>query len=82
MRVKFPNDLLAALRELRHIPASIWEHVRLRFPRGEEAKHYNVLQKLAYLITAFVLGPLILLAGMTMSPGFDAGMPWLLDFFG
>jgi len=26
--------------------------------------------------------PLIVLAGLTMSPGADAGMPWLLDLFG
>jgi hypothetical protein len=29
---------------LKHIGASIWEHLRLRFPQGEEAKRYNVLR--------------------------------------
>jgi thiosulfate reductase cytochrome b subunit len=30
----------------------------------------------------FVLLPLIVLTGLTMSPGMDAGWPWLLDLFG
>ena len=38
---------------------SIVEHLRLRFPKGEAAKRYNVLQKLAYLGVIFVLLPLI-----------------------
>ena len=76
------RELVPSLGDLKHIPASIAEHIRLRFPKGEAARHYNVLQKLAYLIVAFGVGPLILLAGMTMSPGFDAGMPWLVDLFG
>ena len=37
-------------------------------PPGEEAKHYNVLQKIAYTGVVFVLGPLIVLTGLTMSP--------------
>jgi thiosulfate reductase cytochrome b subunit len=30
----------------------------------------------------FVLLPLIVLTGLTMSPGMDAAWPWLLDLFG
>ena len=54
----------------------------LRFPKGEEAKSYNVLQKLAYLGVIVVLVPMLILAGLTMSPGMDAAFPWLLDLFG
>ena len=43
------RDLVPTAGELRAIPRTIWDHVRLRFPRGEEALRYNVLQKLAYL---------------------------------
>jgi thiosulfate reductase cytochrome b subunit len=60
----------------------IGEHLRLRFPRGEAARHYNVLQKLAYLGVLFILGPLILATGLTMSPAMDAAFPWLLNLFG
>jgi thiosulfate reductase cytochrome b subunit len=76
------HDLTPAASELKHIGASISEHVRLKFPKGEEAKHYNVLQKLAYLIVALVLLPLMLATGLAMSPGMDAGYPFLLDIFG
>jgi thiosulfate reductase cytochrome b subunit len=57
-------------------------HARLRFPKGEEARRYNVLQKLAYLAVALVLLPLMVATGLTMSPGIDAAWPWLLDLFG
>src|SRR3954454_2951455 len=43
--------------QLRHIGSSIREHLALRFPRGEEAKSYNVLQKLAYFAVIVILVP-------------------------
>jgi thiosulfate reductase cytochrome b subunit len=76
------RDLAPSGKELKHIGASIWEHVRLKFPKGEEAKRYNVLQKLAYLSVALILLPLMLLTGLAMSPGMDAAFPFLLDIFG
>jgi thiosulfate reductase cytochrome b subunit len=76
------RDLAPGREELAHIGTSIAEHARFSFPQGEEAKRYNVLQKLAYLAVVFVLLPLMLLTGLTMSPGMDAGYPWLLDIFG
>jgi thiosulfate reductase cytochrome b subunit len=76
------RDLAPTGHELKHIGASIWDHARLRFPEGEEAKRYNVLQKLSYLIVVLVLLPLMLLTGLTMSPGMDSAFPILLDIFG
>ena len=76
------RDLLPSQSDLRQIGHSIGQHLRLRFPEGEDAKHYNVLQKLAYLIVLYMLCPLIVLAGLTMSPQLDAGYPWLLWLFG
>jgi thiosulfate reductase cytochrome b subunit len=75
------GDFLPSGRELRSIPASIWAHARLRFPKGDEALHYNVLQKLAYLAVIIAL-PILVLAGLTMSPGIDAAFPWLVELFG
>jgi len=76
------RDLLPSGKEIGHIGGSIAEHARFRFPKGEEAKRYNVLQKLSYLIVALILLPLMLLTGLTMSPGMDAAFPVLLDIFG
>jgi thiosulfate reductase cytochrome b subunit len=64
------------------IASEFWDHLRLRFPRGEAARQYNSLQKLAYLAALFVLAPMILATGLTLSPGIDAGFPWLLNVFG
>jgi len=76
------RDLAPSGKELKHVGASIVEHARLKFPKGEEAKRYNVLQKLAYLFVALILLPLMLLTGLAMSPGMDAAFPVLLDMFG
>jgi thiosulfate reductase cytochrome b subunit len=78
---RLTRDFLPTARELRSIPHSVWEHLRLRFPKGDEALHYNVLQKLAYLSVIIAL-PILVLAGLTMSPGIDSGFPWLLSLFG
>lgn len=75
------RDLIPSRSDLVHIARSFWDHLRLRFPKGEEAKRYNVLQKLAYLIVLTVLTPLIVLAGLTMSPRVDTGFPALLTLF-
>jgi thiosulfate reductase cytochrome b subunit len=77
------RDLLPKRTEIApaHVAHDIWNHLRLRFPTGAAAKHYNVLQKLSYVGVIFVLAPIILATGLTMSPGFDAACPWLLTLF-
>jgi thiosulfate reductase cytochrome b subunit len=62
--------------------ASVGEHARLRFPEGEAARAYNVIQKLTYLIVLLVLLPLMLATGLAMSPGMNAAIPGLLELFG
>ena len=66
----------------RHVLHEIWDHMRLRFPKGEDARRYNVLQKGAYLGVVLLLLPVMILTGMTMSPSLDADFPWLIDLFG
>ncbi len=76
------RDLIPSGGQLRHIGRAILDHARFRFPKGEEARHYNVLQKLAYLSIIFVVLPLIVLAGLCLSPQIDADYPWLVALFG
>jgi thiosulfate reductase cytochrome b subunit len=78
------RDLLPDAKELRprHIARVILGHLRLRFPRGEEDRRYNVLQKLAYLVVVFGLLPVMMLSGLTMSPAVTAAAPFLFDLFG
>lgn len=78
----FKKDLLPTGRDLKQIPQAVKDHLALRHPKGEEARHYNVLQKMAYVSVIFGLAPLIVLTGLTMSPTIDAAFPWLLTIFG
>ena len=66
----------------RHVWQDILDHARLRFPTGQAALRYNVLQKASYIAVIFVALPLIILTGLTMSPGMNAAWPWLVDLFG
>ncbi|MGH8150815.1 MAG: cytochrome b/b6 domain-containing protein [Steroidobacteraceae bacterium] len=76
------RELLLAHGELRHLGRSLLDHARLRFPRGEAARHYNPLQKLCYLAVIFGLLPLMVLTGLTMSPAMDARFHFLPLLFG
>jgi thiosulfate reductase cytochrome b subunit len=79
----FRRDLAPSWSQLK--PSNIWrdivDHIKLKHPVGEEARRYNVLQKLAYLGVILLL-TLMVLTGLTMSPGFDAFAPGLLWLFG
>ena len=74
------RDLLPTLADLKAIPRTILDHARLRFPKGDDALRYNALQKLAYL-SVVVAFPVLVLAGLTMSPAMDAAFPWLVPLF-
>ena len=80
----FQRDLTISRAEIRpsHIWTDIKEHARLRFPTGAAALRYNILQKLSYAGVLFVLLPLVILTGLTLSPAMDSGWSWLLDIFG
>lgn len=80
----FRRDLAPQAHELaaRHLWHEILDHARLRFPKGEEAKRYNALQKLTYIAVIAILLPLMIVTGVTMSPGLDAAFPLLVDVFG
>ncbi|RYB04914.1 cytochrome b/b6 domain-containing protein [Lichenibacterium ramalinae] len=78
----FARDIVPGRADLAHTGQAIVDHVRLRFPHGENARRYNVLQKLAYAGVVFVALPLIVLAGWTMSPTLDSAFPFLTSLFG
>lgn len=78
------RDLTPTRDELK--PAHVWQdikdHARLRFPTGNAAARYNILQKLSYLGVLFGLTPLLVLSGLGMSPAIDAAWPWIVDLLG
>jgi thiosulfate reductase cytochrome b subunit len=65
-----------------NVSREIWDHLRLRRPRGESARHYNVLQKISYLVVIVILIPTIVLSGLTMSNAVTAVFPDLFGLFG
>ena len=73
------REILPSRAQLR--PAHVWhdimEHVKLRFPKGEAARRYEVLQRLAYAGVTLLLIPTVILTGMAMSPGLNAAFPFL-----
>lgn len=76
------RDLWATREDRRSIGRSIRDHLRLRRPHGEAARHYNVLQKLAYLTVVFGVAPLLVLMGLAMSPWLDTVLPGWVDVVG
>ena len=73
------RDIIVKPRDVAGLPKDIVEHATLRLHHG---RSYTPLQKLAYFGVFFVLFPLIIATGLTMSPGMDSAFPWLLDIFG
>lgn len=61
--------------ELRHLGRALGEHLHWRRLRSQALAGYNVLQKLSYVTVLLVLGPLVVLTGLAMSPWLDSVLP-------
>ncbi len=77
------RDLTLSRKEIApsHLWADIKDHARLKFPTGAAALRYNVLQKISYIGVIFILLPLLIVTGLSLSPGFNAILPFP-DLFG
>lgn len=77
------RTLLPRRTELRRdqLWGDVRAHLRLPIPAATPGPPYGILQKLAYLLVAFVALPLMVLTGLTMSPAITASYPLLLDLF-
>lgn len=73
----FRRNLLPAPsdRSLKGLAISMARHLRFERPSEEEARSYNVLQRLTYLIVIFVLFPLVIWTGLAMSPAIESVIP-------
>jgi len=76
------RDLVPTRDELRNIGRSIVDHLKFRHATGAAATRYNVLQSLTYLIVIFGLLPLVVIAGLAMSPRIDAVFTGWVDLLG
>lgn len=73
------RDIVPKGADLKALPGDVADHARLRF---RHRRSYNPLQKLSYAAVLLVLLPLMILTGLSMSPGFNATAPWLPELFG
>ena len=80
----FGKNFLPARADLAwpSIRRSVGDHLRLKRPIEEDAKSYNVLQRLSYLAVVFVLFPAVMLTGFAMSPAITSVIPVTVDIFG
>jgi thiosulfate reductase cytochrome b subunit len=78
------KDLLPGRGDLswRTFSTEIWSHLRFKRPSEEEARSYNLLQRLTYLFVIFVLFPLVIWTGLAMSPAVASVFPSAVSVLG
>lgn len=79
---RFGRRLWPTGADLKGFGHSVVEHARFRFPKDDEARAYNVLQKLTYVAMILIVLPMMLVTGLSMSPGFNAIGGVLLELMG
>ncbi|RZJ40741.1 MAG: DUF4405 domain-containing protein [Brevundimonas sp.] len=79
---RFGRRLWPTKADLRDLPHSVVEHARFDFPKDDRARVYNVIQKLTYLAMILIVLPMMLITGLSMSPGFNAIGGVLLEIMG
>lgn len=78
----FRSHIWPRVREL--APRLLWRDAvaHLHRPSAAPGPRYGLLQKSAYSFVIFVVAPLMVATGLTMSPAVTAAFPSLLDLFG
>lgn len=79
---RFRGRLWPTGADLRGFGHSVVEHLKFDFPKDDRARVYNVIQKLTYLAMILVVLPMMLVTGLSMSPGFNSIGGLLLDLMG
>jgi thiosulfate reductase cytochrome b subunit len=73
------KDLVPTAKDAKNFLPDVRDHLKLKLVH---TVRYSPLQKLAYGGVLFVLFPLIIATGLSMSPGMNAVLPWLPELFG
>ena len=69
-------------RSWRSFSTALASHLRFQRPGEEEARSYNLLQRLTYLAVIFVLFPLVIWTGLAMSPAIASVFPYAVSVLG
>ncbi len=75
--LRLQRTLIPSRSDLAGLGRTAFDHLRLKFPRGEAARDYNRLQKFVYLAWSSGCCRLMLATGLSMSPSIDAWVPAL-----
>jgi thiosulfate reductase cytochrome b subunit len=83
-RGHFRRNLLPAAADLTltNLVRDIARHLRFARPSDREARSYNLLQRLSYLLVIFVLFPLVIWTGLAMSPAIEGLFPGMVTALG
>ena len=73
------RDLVPGKTDIAGLGKDVADHARLRLHHG---RTYGPLQKLSYAGVLFVVLPMMIATGLTMSPSMNAFAPWMLDLLG
>jgi len=80
----FWRNVIPAAKDLsaKELGGSLMKHLRFERPDANEAWSYNVLQRISYLLVIFVLFPLMIWSGLSMSFAFDSAFPLAVQLLG
>jgi thiosulfate reductase cytochrome b subunit len=78
----FWRNLLPRELTFKLLKRDLSDHLRMRIPPGTGGPQYGLIQKSTYVFVIFILLPLAVMTGFTMSPAITAAYPFLLDLFG
>lgn len=78
----FRRNLWPAGDRLRDVGAYAGRYLRGRFRTNDDTHSYNVLQRIAYLAVIFILFPLVILTGLSLSLAFNAACPIVVKLLG
>ena len=79
---RFGRRIWPTATDLKGLGPSVVEHARFHFPTDDHARTYNVIQKLTYAAVILIILPMMLITGLSMSPGFNAVGGILLEIMG
>lgn len=84
IRGHFRRNLFPALSDLspKSLAKDVARHLRFRQQDEEEARSYNLLQRLTYLVVIFVLFPLVIWTGLVLSPAIEGAFPTAVILLG
>jgi thiosulfate reductase cytochrome b subunit len=80
----FRRNLLphASERSVQAISHALARHLRFARPAAAEARSYNLVQRLTYVLVIFALFPLVIWTGLAMSPAFVSAVPSTVTMLG